>query len=52
MYFIGLDNGVQYHVVAAVQYVSIEQGAFINWLAQLKTAERQAIILDQAMMVW
>jgi hypothetical protein len=33
LYVIGLDNGEQHHFVAAIQYVPIEQGAFINWLA-------------------
>jgi hypothetical protein len=33
LYVIGLDNGLQYHVVAAVQYVAVHAGVFVNWLA-------------------
>jgi hypothetical protein len=33
LYVIGLDNGAQNHVVAAVQYIAPDQGAYINWLA-------------------
>jgi hypothetical protein len=33
LYVIGLDNGLQYHVVVAVQYVAVTHGVFVNWLA-------------------
>jgi hypothetical protein len=33
LYVVGLDNGIQYHVVAAVQYVAVQHRVFVKWLA-------------------